>query len=106
MPAPIVMDDYNSDWDLLYPYSSVSFLYIYHFSLVDSFVNDHQFLSPYKLLLDLDPSYVSPWTNGKSFAITSINHDENLIPGTRNITVQVSHPELIWTGKKKKDSII
>lgn len=50
--------------------------------------------------LTLDPSYVSPWVDGKSFVITSINHDENLIPGTRNITVQVSHPRLIWTGKQ------
>ena len=49
--------------------------------------------------LSLDPSYVSPWVSGESFVITSINHDENLIPGTRNITVQVSHPQLIWTGK-------
>lgn len=23
MPAPVIMDDYNSDWDLLYPYSAV-----------------------------------------------------------------------------------
>jgi len=77
MPAPVIMDDYNSDWDLLYPYSF--------------------FLTPYKVPLALDPSYISPWVNGKSFIITSINHDENLIPGTRNITVQVSHPQLIWT---------
>ena len=47
----------------------------------------------------LDSSYVSPWVNGKGFIISSINHDENLIPGTRNITVQVSHSELIWTGQ-------
>ncbi|KAF8806834.1 hypothetical protein BYT27DRAFT_7167035 [Phlegmacium glaucopus] len=77
IPAPVIMDDYNSDWDLLYPYSF--------------------FLAPYKVSLALDPSYVSPWANGKGFIITSIDHDENLIPGTRNITVQVSHPELIWT---------
>ena len=25
-PSPVVMDDYNSDWDSLYPFSSVSFL--------------------------------------------------------------------------------
>ena len=66
---------------------------------------------PYKIpLAPLDSSYVSPWVNGKGFIISSINHDENLIPGTRNITVQVSHSELIWTGKlihsKKKSSII
>ena len=24
-PSPVVMDDYNSDWDSLYPFSSVSF---------------------------------------------------------------------------------
>jgi len=77
MPAPVIMDDYNNDWDILYPFSA--------------------FLTPYKVPLSLDPSYVSPWVNGKSFVITSINHDTNSIPGTRNITVQVSHPQLIWT---------
>jgi hypothetical protein len=24
-PTPVVMDDYNSDWDTLYPFSTVSF---------------------------------------------------------------------------------
>lgn len=77
VPTPVIMDDYNSDWDLLYPFST--------------------FLASYKVPMDADPSYVSPWVNGKGFIITSINHDENSIPGTRNITVQVSHPNLIWT---------
>jgi len=29
--------------------------------------------------------------------VTSVDHTENLLPGTRNLTITVSHPELIWT---------
>ena len=29
--------------------------------------------------------------------MTSVDHTENLLPGTRNLTITVSHPELIWT---------
>ncbi|KAH9479296.1 Putative endoplasmic reticulum metallopeptidase 1 [Psilocybe cubensis] len=75
--VPVVMDDYNSDWDSLYPFSA--------------------FLAPYKLPLTVDADYVSPWVNEKQFTVTSVIHNENSIPGTRNITVHVSHPGLIWT---------
>ncbi|KAJ3517001.1 hypothetical protein NLJ89_g779 [Agrocybe chaxingu] len=76
-PAPVHMNGYNSDWDSLYPFSA--------------------FLSPYKVPLAVDPSYVSPWVNGQSFLVTGTDHGESLIPGTRNLTVTISHPGLIWT---------
>ncbi|KDR80962.1 hypothetical protein GALMADRAFT_1358006, partial [Galerina marginata CBS 339.88] len=76
-PAPVIMDGYNSDWDTLYPFSS--------------------FLTPYKVPLVIRPDYVSPWVNEQRFVVTSVNHDTNLLPGTRNVTVHVSHPGLIWT---------
>ncbi|KAF8972707.1 hypothetical protein BDZ97DRAFT_1649998 [Flammula alnicola] len=76
-PVPVVMDDYNSDWDPLYPFSA--------------------FLTPYKVPLAVHPGYVSPWVNGQEFVVTSVSHNENLLPGTRNITVTISHPGLIWT---------
>ncbi|KAF5316325.1 hypothetical protein D9619_006761 [Psilocybe cf. subviscida] len=72
-----VMDDYNSDWDSLYPFSA--------------------FLTPYKVPLSVAPDYASPWVADQAFVVTSVNHDQNLGPGTRNITVHVSHPGLIWT---------
>lgn len=41
--------------------------------------------------------YLSPWTNVQAFVVEATEHTENLLPGTRNITVTVSHPGLIWT---------
>lgn len=35
--------------------------------------------------------------NDQAFTITAKDHTENLIPGTRNITITVTHPGLIWT---------
>jgi hypothetical protein len=54
-------------------------------------------LSPYKVPLAIHPDYVSPWTAERAFTVTSVDHTENLLPGTRNLTITVSHPELIWT---------
>jgi hypothetical protein len=47
--------------------------------------------------LAIHPDYVSPWTAERAFTVTSVDHTENLLPGTRNLTITVSHPELIWT---------
>ncbi|KAJ7736555.1 hypothetical protein DFH07DRAFT_905762 [Mycena maculata] len=76
--VPVVMDDYNSDWDSLYPFSA--------------------FLSPYKIALPLDPAYVSPWTAPEtSFSLKAVNEVTDLVAGTRSFTLQVRHPGLIWT---------
>ena len=45
----------------------------------------------------VNPDYVSPWVGERAFTVTSVDHTENLLPGTRNLTIMVSHPELIWT---------
>ncbi|KAF7370093.1 Peptide hydrolase [Mycena sanguinolenta] len=77
-PVPIVMNDYNSDWDPLYPFSA--------------------FLSPYKIELPRDPGYISPWTAPEtSFALSAVNDVTDLASGTRSFTLQVNHPGLIWT---------
>ncbi|KAG6844823.1 hypothetical protein H0H87_003390 [Tephrocybe sp. NHM501043] len=74
----MVMDDYNSEWDSLYPFSA--------------------FLKPYKVSLAVDPAYVSPWTvPGKGFSISAVNDVKDVASGTRSLTLQISHPELIWT---------
>ncbi|KAJ7698147.1 hypothetical protein B0H17DRAFT_1261330 [Mycena rosella] len=76
--VPVVMDDYNSDWDPLYPFSA--------------------FLSPYKIELPTDTGYASPWiAPGTSFALTAVNDVTDLAAGTRSFTLQVDHPGLIWT---------
>ncbi|KIM39558.1 hypothetical protein M413DRAFT_447037 [Hebeloma cylindrosporum] len=81
VPPPVVMDEYNSDWDSLYPFSN--------------------FLSPYKIPLSIHPDYISPWTSERPFTVTSVDHpitNDLLPPGTtRNLTITVSHPDLIWT---------
>ncbi|KAF5379478.1 hypothetical protein D9615_006633 [Tricholomella constricta] len=76
--TPVVMDDYNSDWDPLYPFSA--------------------FLTPFKVPLAVDPAYVSPWTvPGNGFTISAVNDVKDLNAGTRSLTLQISHPGLIWT---------
>ncbi|KAJ7131725.1 hypothetical protein C8R43DRAFT_1024401 [Mycena crocata] len=76
--VPVVMDDYNSDWDPLYPFSA--------------------FLSPYKIELPKDPEYSSPWiAPDTSFSLSAINDVTDLVAGTRSFTLKVDHPGLIWT---------
>ncbi|KAJ7166799.1 hypothetical protein C8R46DRAFT_1095357 [Mycena filopes] len=78
IPAALIMDDYNADWDSLYPFSS--------------------FLSPYKIELSADTGYESPWTALEtSFLLTAVNDVTDLAAGTRSFSLQVHHPGLIWT---------
>ncbi len=60
-----------------------------------------QFLKAYKASLAVEPNYVSPWTKEQAFRVTAIDHVESEFygPSTRNVTIQVDHPGLIWTGK-------
>ncbi|KAK7024849.1 peptide hydrolase [Favolaschia claudopus] len=74
-PVPLIMNEYNADWDSLYPFSA--------------------FLSPYKIELSKDAHYTSPWT--KSFRLVATNDVVDLAAGTRSFTLQVDHPGLIWT---------
>ncbi|KAJ7097218.1 hypothetical protein B0H15DRAFT_825213 [Mycena belliarum] len=75
---PVVMDDYNSDWDSLYPFSA--------------------FLSPYKIELPKDASYASPWiAEGTGFSLEAVDDVTDLVAGTRSLTVKINHPGLIWT---------
>ncbi|KAJ7625774.1 hypothetical protein FB45DRAFT_922289 [Roridomyces roridus] len=70
----VKMNDHNSDWDPLYPFSS--------------------FLSPYKISLPPSPGYVSPFT---SFKLEAVNDVVDFTAGTRSFTLQIHHPGLIWT---------
>ncbi|KAH7891014.1 hypothetical protein F5I97DRAFT_2052216 [Phlebopus sp. FC_14] len=76
-PKAIIMDDYNSDWDTLYPFSA--------------------FLSPYKIDLPLDPAYVAPWPPEEQFSVTALNDSIDEVAGTRHLTLKISHPGIIWT---------
>ncbi|KAF8141333.1 hypothetical protein EV363DRAFT_1391803 [Boletus edulis] len=76
-PKPITMDDYNNDWDSLYPFSA--------------------FLSPYKVDLPLNPAYAAPWPPEERFSVTAVNHTIDELAGTRKFTLRVDHPGIIWT---------
>ncbi|KAG6810478.1 hypothetical protein H0H92_011713 [Tricholoma furcatifolium] len=57
--TPLVMDDSNSGWDSLYPFSA--------------------FLTAHKVSLPTDPAYVSPWTKpGTGFSILALNDVKDL----------------------------
>ncbi|KAI9448865.1 hypothetical protein BJY52DRAFT_1206477 [Lactarius psammicola] len=72
------MHDWNGDWDILYPFSA--------------------FVSAYKLPLPIEPGFVSPFAAGElAFKIEAINDTLDLAAGTRSLTLQITHPGLIWT---------
>ncbi|KAJ7083760.1 hypothetical protein C8R44DRAFT_53144 [Mycena epipterygia] len=76
--VPVVMDDHNSDWDSLYPFSA--------------------FLSPYKIALPMDPGHTSQWiAPDTGFSLSTVNEVTDLAAGTRSFTLRVHHPGLIWT---------
>ncbi|KAG2046912.1 hypothetical protein BDR06DRAFT_964563 [Suillus hirtellus] len=76
-PKAIVMDDWNSDWDTLYPFSA--------------------FLSPYKIDLPLDPAYDAPWPPEEQFTVSAVNDTLDESKGTRTMTLKIDHPGIMWT---------
>lgn len=73
------MDDWNGDWDILYPFSA--------------------FMSPYKVELPPVKGYVSPYVVGGSmpFVIEAIDDVIDEEKQTRSLTLRVRHPGVIWT---------
>lgn len=76
-PTRVTMDAYNGDWDILYPFST--------------------FLSPYKIDLPLDPTYIAPTLVEERFTVTAINDSIDDIAGTRRLTLKIDHHGIIWT---------
>ncbi|KAI6096899.1 hypothetical protein EDD16DRAFT_1670945 [Pisolithus croceorrhizus] len=76
-PTRVIMDAYNGDWDILYPFST--------------------FLSPYKIDLPFDPTYMSLVPVEQQFTVTAINDSVDEIAGTRRLTLKIDHPGIIWT---------
>ncbi|KAI0924464.1 hypothetical protein AcW2_005343 [Taiwanofungus camphoratus] len=74
-PTPIPMNDWNSDWDTVYPFSA--------------------FLTPYKFELPVKPDYLVPPEH--DFTISTINDSIDTVAGTRSLTLVVNHPGIIWT---------
>ncbi|OAX34407.1 hypothetical protein K503DRAFT_774591 [Rhizopogon vinicolor AM-OR11-026] len=76
-PKAVVMDNWNSDWDTLYPFSA--------------------FLSPYKIDLPLDPAYDAPWPPEEQFTVSAVNDTIDESKGTRSMTLRIDHPGIMWT---------
>jgi hypothetical protein len=57
-------------------------------------------MSPYKIPLPKEPGFVSPFTVGeRAFKVEAVNDTIDAVAGTRSLTLQITHPGLIWTGK-------
>jgi hypothetical protein len=58
-------------------------------------------MSPYKIPLPIEPGFVSPFAEGeRAFKVEAINTIVDVAEGTRSLTLQITHPGLIWTGKQ------
>ncbi|KZV66959.1 hypothetical protein PENSPDRAFT_755311 [Peniophora sp. CONT] len=73
------MNDYNGDWDVLYPFSA--------------------FMSPYQISLPHISGYSSPFRAGgeQEFRVHAVNDRVDTVAGTRSFTLQIDHPGVIWT---------
>jgi len=57
-------------------------------------------MSPYKIPLPVESGFVSPFAEGaRAFKVEALNDTLDLLAGTRSLTLQITHPGLIWTGK-------
>ncbi|CEL53123.1 putative zinc metalloprotease C1259,02c OS=Schizosaccharomyces pombe (strain 972 / ATCC 24843) GN=SPCC1259.02c PE=3 SV=1 [Rhizoctonia solani AG-1 IB] len=74
-PTLNVMDDWNPDWDVLYPFS--------------------QFVTSYKVSAPRPEGYESSWQ--KIFTVKAYDDMLDFATGTRKLTLKISHPGLIWT---------
>ncbi|KAI0741328.1 hypothetical protein C8Q80DRAFT_1221427 [Daedaleopsis nitida] len=71
----VVMDDWNTDWDTMYPFSA--------------------FLTPYKFDLPLRAEHQEAIEH--DFTVTTINDKVDAVAGTRSFTLVINHPGIIWT---------
>ncbi|KAJ7597220.1 hypothetical protein C8J56DRAFT_919522 [Mycena floridula] len=69
------MSDYNPNYEPLYPFSRV--------------------ISGYQMPLAVDAAYISP--SSTKFSVVAVQDAVDLSHGTRKITLDISHPGLIWT---------
>ncbi|EST09337.1 Peptidase M28 [Kalmanozyma brasiliensis GHG001] len=79
--ALMEMNDYNSDFDILYPVSA--------------------FLTPYKFQLPTPASYrtryAAPAPESNHFTVKAVNEVLDVEAGTRSLTLEMTHPGVIWS---------
>ena len=60
-----------------------------------------QFMSPYKIPLPIESGFVSPFAGGeRAFKVEAVHDNVDALAGTRSLTLQITHPGIIWTGKQ------
>jgi hypothetical protein len=56
-------------------------------------------MSPYKIPLPIEPGFVSPFATGeRAFKVEAVNDTFDVLAGTRSLTLEITHPGVIWTG--------
>jgi hypothetical protein len=57
-------------------------------------------MSPYEVALPVERGYVSPFAKGqeKEFIVRAVNDVIDAAAGTRSLTLEIVHPEVIWSG--------
>lgn len=109
------MHDWNGDWDILYPFSAVSKILTscrrdLEVLLTLFFPTESmhcvpctcptQFMSPYKIPLPIEPGFASPFATGeRAFRVEAVNDTVDVLADTRSLTLEITHPGLIWTGE-------
>jgi hypothetical protein len=64
-------------------------------------------MSPYKIPLPIEHGFRSPFAEGeRAFRVEAVNATVDALAGTRSLTLEISHPGLIWTGKSLRLSFI
>lgn len=58
-------------------------------------------MSPYKIPLPFNPEYVSPFGSSgeRRCIVEAVNDTVDVQAGTRSLTLEITHPGLIWTGE-------
>jgi hypothetical protein len=57
-------------------------------------------MSPYKIPLPIESGFASPFATGeRAFKVEAVNDIIDASVGTRSLTLEITHPGLIWTGE-------
>ena len=103
-PKYVAMNDWNPEWDTIYPFSAVRQFMFLACHTSDGFSSECvlQFITPYKLDLPLRPEYMDPLEH--SFVVEAVNDTVDAVAGTRKLTLQINHPGIIWTSMSSTSS--
>jgi len=88
------MHDWNGDWDILYPFSGVSDIRL---EATASYTD----LSTSVHVPIQDTASHRAWVR-----VEAVNATVDALAGTRSLTLEITHPGLIWTGKSSRLSSI